>query len=87
MGLFPLCLSIVTPYTSGSLVELSLAGQNLPSWSINILRPSLRSPPWSCADLSGSMSSWLTAGTRSAFTALVFISLDFLCLRLWKEML
>ena len=47
IGRLPLCLSMVTPYTSGSLVEFSLAGQNFPSCRISILSPSLRSPPWS----------------------------------------
>ena len=83
MGLFPLCLSMVTPYTSGSFVELSLAGQNFPSCSINILNPSFRSSPWSWADLRGSMSSLLTL--RSAFVLTGFICFDFLCFRLCNK--
>jgi hypothetical protein len=50
IGLFPRCLSRTTPYTSGSLVELRRLGQNLPSCSIRIRSPSLRSCAFSWED-------------------------------------
>ena len=67
-------------------MEFSLAGQNFPSWRINILRPSFRSPPCSWADLRGSTSSSLRPEIRSAFDAFIFISFAFLCFRLCKDM-